>query len=142
MGFAILPIRRLPVAGIEHREEIGKKIDQHGGDNTKAEENARGKTSASPLQCSCFFCFANLVEESPLGGGEAGDALLADLVEHPIDLRRHGIGVGAPARADRRGRRAALLGLRRAGLHHHHALDRAGGGCGLRRENACRRKNR
>ena len=34
------------------------------------------------------------VEEPPLGRGEAGDALLADLVEHPVDFSRDGIGLG------------------------------------------------
>jgi hypothetical protein len=29
VGFAILPIRRFPVGGLQDREEIRKEIDQH-----------------------------------------------------------------------------------------------------------------
>src|SRR5262249_58296961 len=38
MRLAVLPIRRLPVTGAEHREKIGKKIDQHGGQYESGEE--------------------------------------------------------------------------------------------------------
>jgi hypothetical protein len=37
VGLSILPIRLLPVDGVEHREEIGKEIDQHGGRIRKGE---------------------------------------------------------------------------------------------------------
>jgi len=50
----------------------------------------------------------HLVEESALGGGEAVDALLADLVEHAVHLGGDRIGIGATARADRHGRRAPV----------------------------------
>jgi hypothetical protein len=29
VGFTVLTIRRFPVVGVEHREEIRKKVDQH-----------------------------------------------------------------------------------------------------------------
>src|SRR6476661_7743941 len=50
----------------------------------------------------------DLVEEPTLGGGEAVHALLADLVQHAVDLCGHGIGLRAAARAQRGGRGPAL----------------------------------
>jgi hypothetical protein len=29
VGFTVLAIRGFPIVGIEHREEIGKEVDQH-----------------------------------------------------------------------------------------------------------------
>jgi hypothetical protein len=43
MTVAVVPIRRFPVGGVEHREEIRKEIDQH----ARGYENPRGDARES-----------------------------------------------------------------------------------------------
>jgi hypothetical protein len=41
MTLTVLPVGGFPVSGLEDREEVGKKIDQHGGRYEAASADAR-----------------------------------------------------------------------------------------------------